>query len=1269
MNTKKGLNASMNIKNNQKKLNDPVYTSTPPRLKNAPSSKPNSSPNTQYSSNLKNSPNNNAKTDQYSSEPKDPHSINLGDKLIRVESMIDQKKPSHAQNPKSNTNLYPSKTERITKSPQVNKKPGYRDIRKVPSDTREKCNIIENLFNKLTKKRYDSCFEAILWISEHDVLNTNLYVGKTYKSGKLTVKAKGSSSFNEVHKTPEKLVLQPLGLHHTPSDSESSKRHSRSPSKGRTIRSQRSKAVTLASSYVINKNSTASNYLNVDNNHNDLVVSGQNTVQDIDRSRRKINLRNRSKSRSSYHVGNRISNLSDMNMGSDFEYAEESEEEDKIVKISVKFKNDDLDKKIQALGLEAKNMNDMENEMQNKRKKLEIDEEALKVQESQCSIKLQKIEARKKELELTQRENDKLRKSYEKKAADISEKSLEMDSLTEEIKSKMEILKKEQDELNLKEGDLRKEIAKNKEKQKIVDTKEQQIKDITTKLESKTNELHKIESSWKDNEIKLEKQYKTKIQKNEEKVSDLETKSKNLDGQVKQTNKMLSDKKDEIKDLENQVSRLNQQVSSTDKYQDRKNKEAVKKGKDIDKLNQDVRNMNDQIKKLKSDLESVKKSGFKQKCFYIVNKIHMNLQLPSLDRMISNKREFVRKWISENSDIVAKNNKEIRIEKLKIIYCKNDLKLMAKAFSHFSLTAKKFQAESELKKQQEENLTNKQTISELKILLIQEKIDEKIKWKMFSMVLKVSEQKHFVSNYKSKKLALEILRKYCISQNSKPTNLISTTSNMNYTMGGYLLNKITKRVIIKSLHESFTEIYNRAVTDQNPEKAQITANQFVDSEYTEEIILTDNLSISKKLYETPVNTNKYENPANTDYSIFKLEDTKLNSEIQKQDHFNAESHDDVNEKINQIGDFADSPTNPIDTLKYSTSPDASKINFGKKNLNPYNNVANENVALKPSPSENNINSTSKRTSQNISDNLQNVKSEENLHIDSHKTSNHTERNIFNEQPFDSSNLVDSDLKDHPEVFKKNNDTANNSVFLEKSQNSKKTEPKSKKDENLNNDISNKSLVSKSNKNNESFNKQSETNSSIIEESFIKDEQSLMYQSPTLRKQTKVNDNDFNIEIKNNEDNKDFEGRIQTEIESRIKQDTEEQNLDQILKNEFDSQEANKGFISKIFTKFSNLCSCKKEEDQSLGSLTSFTETTSRTNSSSKSYINSNTGSYINSYTGTYSEYSRSDKTSQMTSLQEIQESARTISKLGVIVEEEQFDKNVSIKIENDEKNL
>ena len=1280
MNSKRGI--SKNIKSNQSDSNDPNISSPSLKNKAAPSDKPNSSPNTQYPPNQIKLSNNDKIVEKHNPQPKDVHTINIGGKGIHVESVVDPVKPDSNKNTAKNFGASATKNNRNS---NVNRNLNKNSFNKISSDFKQKCETLDNTLKKFVTNRFATSFEAILWISEHDAQNSNFYVGKTYKTGKVIVQANTTKNFNEIHKTPEKLILKPLGVHYTDNDSETSI----SPSRKSCFKSNKSKNTTLTmklelslgkekiseltSNYTINRDS---NYLQVGDNTEDknILVSALDTIRDsTDFSRRKNNIRNKSISRSELNFN--IHKSPDLNMGSDYEYDEESfVEEDQPIKISVKFRNKSLEKKISALEETARDIKDLEKEMDSKRKKLEANENGLKLKESQCNKKSENLEKKESELEEQHRESEKLRKNFEKRERDIKNKNREVDRLDNTIKTKTETLLKETENLKQREVFVKNELTKDKEKQKIVDTKEKQIKEVNQKLEKKNLELKKIEDSWKDKENKLEKQYEVKIQKNEDKVNDLNSKYNQVDLQVKQTNKLLSDKKEEISNLESQVEELDGQVSSTDRFQEKKSEEATKKTKAIEKLNQDLKNMNSQVYKLNSQQKVIKKIGSKQICSYITNKILMNLLLPSFDKMIANRREYIKNWILENNDIVEEKNKQLQSEKLKTICVKNDLKLMAKTFSQFNFTSKTQKTKDQLEEQQRENNFSKQKIDDLKSQLTGDNLEDELKWRMFAVIIKVSEQKHFIVRDKLKRQALDILKKFCLSQISKFANPVLMSANMNYTMGGYLLSVATKRVIIEGLQDSFECICRRSTENVNFKKNQKSQN--IESEHTEEFGFTENISFSKKPYETPLNT-KYDLPTNTDQSFFKLEDTNLNSEICKKENYAIESSYDgmnhVKEKIALLGDFTDcSPNNLIcDTLKYSTSPDREKIMFDKKDANKVKlqlKESNENISIKPSPSENNINSTSKKTSVSVSGNLINIKSEENLHTESFKTPSYNEnRTNSNEQNSNTSNL-EQDVNYNSGLFKKDkNEMLEDGICSEKNQ------------EKLNKDFSKNSLVSQKNSNRESNSRQNETNSSMFEESFLRDVQSPLYKSPTIRKKPKQDPGEFKVEIKNEDDesslgtsrteNRDFETNLEKEIISRVQKDIDERNLDEELNNELRvlaRSENNKGFMASIFSKFSNLCSCKKEkQQQDFPSYTSLSQTCTET--SSQNEIRSQTQTYSSSYTAnSYTSHSKSYESSQMTSLQEIQDSHKTLSKLEVILEEDQTYKEQSSLIKNED---
>jgi hypothetical protein len=59
---------------------------------------------------------------------------------------------------------------------------------------------------------------AIRWISDHDALDCNIFIGKAVKSGRMEVGPKGVSGVSAVHKTPERLEVRPVGAWVSPGE-------------------------------------------------------------------------------------------------------------------------------------------------------------------------------------------------------------------------------------------------------------------------------------------------------------------------------------------------------------------------------------------------------------------------------------------------------------------------------------------------------------------------------------------------------------------------------------------------------------------------------------------------------------------------------------------------------------------------------------------------------------------------------------------------------------------------------------------------------------------------------------------------------------------------------------------------------------------------------------------------------------------------------------------------------------------------------------------
>ena len=197
----------------------------------------------------------------------------------------------------------------------------------------------------------------------------------------------------------------------------------------------------------------------------------------------------RSKSRGHRRSKSGRSRKSESRRSVNTDYSDEnSEAEDKIVKIQVKFKNEDLEKKIESLGLNAKDLTELEVEMEERKRNLELLENELQSFELEHSRKVDAMEVKKDEMKSKISDNESLQKSLEAKKKEANKKNMEITDMQDQLDLKNGELEKEETRIRLKENSIKQELLKTQATEVIVRKHDDGVTEITNKVSKRQAE-------------------------------------------------------------------------------------------------------------------------------------------------------------------------------------------------------------------------------------------------------------------------------------------------------------------------------------------------------------------------------------------------------------------------------------------------------------------------------------------------------------------------------------------------------------------------------------------------------------------------------------------------------------------------------------------------------------------------------------------------------------------------------------------------------------
>ena len=739
-------------------------------------------------------------------------------------------------------------------------------------------------------------------------------------------------------------------------------------------------------------------------------------------------------------------------------------------------------------------------------------------------------------------------------------------------------------EFSTKQGTLRDDTISNQSKNdfgadndllqesKIIDEKiqerEKELNLLDQKILTKMEEANKLEETFNQKVSRYDEEYNNKVETTTSELTNLKQHTNFIDVEIKKSNHQLSEKQEELKLQEHSVLVQNQQVDSTGSYLNTKNIEAVQKTVELDKLNEDCKELSSKINGLTQSVEKMKSLKIKEKMQLIINKLELNLLFPTINALIKNKvlcqkdeaidrkyaeMETIQKLTDENISNKAKienlhrsidNNKKAHdfMKKdfgAKIVNLLDEKKKLKK--SKEELYSSKLSMQQQPIEENELTVPKglKKSESTSSMLSNSNKVEDWIKVRIFSMWVRVANERIKIHQNKKAKQAIETLKKLA-AEKSKNKIVEQNSLIINASMFAHIMGRLFKKANQTNYRYSFelTQSYSMR-------KNGVPPNLLLQSAFSTDGLQQDLPEANSTGYQmnTPPYEKFYEDRQN-DSGIQEKHESQDYEIRQEAINFIVDASKTDIEKSQKIPDLSvsDKESVVIDSICYDKESET------KSKLKSYSSQVNLSVKSQKSfKSGNNHKST-----QNLLPNVTLLKKDSSKLFVSHHGDNISEvqgSNIdYIQEKNDSESNVDCKSKSY-----KSRSNFEKSIF---------TKTCTAADRNI--ELTNK-------------------------ENLAKEEICIINNSDSTSMDSIANDDPQDTD---NIKKEEFYANLESELNQRVKQDQqmdselidEETKVNNALKEEeekYNAREETPGFLGGIFNRITGLFSCKREVPEKL----------------------------------------------------------------------------------------
>lgn len=865
-------------------------------------------------------------------------------------------------------------------------------------------------------------------------------------------------------------------------------------------------------------------------------------------------------------------------------------EQDKCVRISVKYNNEQVNNKAKEVGysqekkLTRYEVCDLETEIAVRKSKFKFNEF---VQEND----LQHFQSKADISQLKARNIDEIKIRVDTLNQNVIQEKASLDQLVEEIKNiekefdnKTNTVKSNENKYDQQKSFYSRNSERYSNNLKNFQKKTHLYNENLGKLDHRLEELDILEKSYQEKIIGFEAAYNISKKNYETKISDLEKRENFLLKDNPESEQLIQQNIDTTKQIEEEMKLQMKDFNLKDKQLEKRDKDAVRKNKEVDSLSLKIKELNLQIKNFNKTVSDQKLSSRNIALSFVASKISDNIS-NFFKKLIFNKIDCI---IQESNKMQIEAQKNSKLTQMNYILRKSLIIAYRTTFK--TLKSFSFEKDSKIaiKKVYKENMKDTENIDKLQSQIVNNKQIRKLK--TLSILLKASlsywKTYEFCQKSNSFKIQCNLLDKSQIQfQLQFEENNIDTPKII---FSGMILNKICRGKARSNLTYGFNKLFNQYA--KKPELSNFSLNDYSYSE--------DDLSISK-----------------TDSFIGRITESSQQDKSYIDNEMNENrSFQDVQGKINYILTHSEI----VDRNDYSyqdrTNHEGDDRDLDVTNLTQhlFNKVQRECILTMNS---NDNKSISIDTPISYNYNSNNLKSNENL------TFNYRTNDTMNKNP-SKDFLLENYNNDVNLMRNISSKSLLKAMVFEGSQSNVKSNSKSS----LNNSQLNLNKSENITDNYNSFQKEESPrskNTEIITEDQQKSIEIIKDNNKSNAKQDDTISDISNVSKKRSFLKKESRERIEKRFQERLQNNfidvkilDEETLLDEKLKEGFEKQEIadnNKGFFGRMFTNLTGYFECKKDPESSIfDSSKSYNDADSNTDSiSGSSSIVSSDLSYEN----------------------------------------------------------
>jgi hypothetical protein len=314
----------------------------------------------------------------------------------------------------------------------------------------------------------------------------------------------------------------------------------------------------------------------------------------------------------------------------------------KKVMLCVKFKNDEIEKKMEEAKEMAESLATLEQELQERVTRAKVTEKELANKE--ISLEKLKCDFEMKSGQLIEKEA-----VFNRKCLQIDQQDKDLDKKRKANDDMHATLDKKESELEKKDAMLIKRNFNIDEKIKEFKAKELEVLRINNEIHSKTLDLNALAKEVEKKKLDSEKTLLKSKDKLENDISLLETKSGDLDKKFKANQEKTKNATEELKDVEGDLRTSKTELRNAERNADRKTKELERKDRELNTTRDQFKKTNVEFKSAQLGLGKIKPLFVKQRMRLLVNNIHLFKLRPLWNALQKNSTDIVRNALASKT--------------------------------------------------------------------------------------------------------------------------------------------------------------------------------------------------------------------------------------------------------------------------------------------------------------------------------------------------------------------------------------------------------------------------------------------------------------------------------------------------------------------------------------------------------------------------------------------------------------------------------------------